>query len=278
VAESNSTPDAAVRAPIDYGHATKRSVPWKRLAKPVLIAMTVVVLVGGAVAVAWRGKLLSTQAGMLNYSPAAGQVVYEENPAEARRLLNSPGYRRGMMKKSSAYLEPPEWQEFRAAFHRGDNGYFVFAHERNNPSGSNGLVFVALYGHMWDENRGFKFDAEVIKPATFLKDEIDIRVVTQVLEMHLDHEDEIRFFAGQVDPADVSRFTIQCDVNGTRSTIDAKLTPTDSVEFTPRSGTLFRQGIALHWYPPGSKLPVPAGPPPPPEIPEELRRFMRKPD
>ena len=270
-------PDSAAPAALEYGHA-RPQLPWKRFVKPLLLGLTLAVLVGAALAASWRLKLLSAQRGMLEYAPATGTVAYEENPAEAARLAKLPGYRRGLLKKSSAYLEPPQWQAFRDAFERGENGYFLFAHERAGPSGARRLAMVFLYGRPGggeDETR-LTFDGVVVEPAAFFKDGSDVNVVTQRLRTHLSPDDELRLFVGRVDPADRTRFTIECDVNGKRNVIDGVLTRLESVELTPRSGTVLKDGWTDHWYPDGSKLRVPAQPPrrPMPPLPPGLKQFF----
>ena len=257
-------PDPGAAPPLEYGHARPR-FRRKPLVKPLLILLCVVLLVGGTLAVSWRLKLLSTQQRMLDYAPSPQTVAYEEDPGESARLLKSPGYRRGMLKKSSAYLEPPEWEPYRAAFGRGDNGYLLFAHERTHPSGGRRLLMVFLYTQRFEEDHTtLTFGSVSVVPATFVGDAADRMVVTGTLNMHLADDDEVRFFSGQVHVSDASKFTIDCDVNGKRNVIDGVLTRLDSIELTPRSGTALRAGLASHWYPDGSKLPVPAKPPRPP--------------
>ena len=54
-----------------------------------------------------------------------------------------------------------------------------------------------------------------------------------------------RFYAGQPDPADPSRFTIDYDVNGKRGTLRGRLTRDDTIELLPTTG----KAVGSQWYP-----------------------------
>jgi hypothetical protein len=61
----------------------------------------------------------------------------------------------------------------------------------------------------------------------------------------LEGREMFRFFAGQPDPADPSRFTADYDVDGRRGTIRGQLKNDGTVELRPSTGTL----VGSRWYP-----------------------------
>jgi hypothetical protein len=71
--------------------------------------------------------------------------------------------------------------------------------------------------------------------------------------LRLDTADRLVVFAGQADPADPTHFTIDCVVNGERTTIDGHILDESSIRLTPRKGLMHPNLLAgFEWYPPGS--------------------------
>jgi hypothetical protein len=66
-------------------------------------------------------------------------------------------------------------------------------------------------------------------------------------KVRLRPENQFRFYAGQLDPADPSRFTIDYEVDGTRGKIHGRLRDDGTVELKPEGGTVTGE----HWTPPG---------------------------
>jgi len=66
-------------------------------------------------------------------------------------------------------------------------------------------------------------------------------------KVRLRPENQFRFYAGQLDPADQSRFTIDYEVDGTRGKIHGRLRDDGTVELKPDGGTVTGE----HWTPPG---------------------------
>ena len=65
-----------------------------------------------------------------------------------------------------------------------------------------------------------------------------------------------RLFAGQPDPADASRFTIDYEVAGGRGTIEGRLTPDDRVTARIISGPLAGQAAQRRFDPPAATMPA----------------------
>jgi hypothetical protein len=64
-------------------------------------------------------------------------------------------------------------------------------------------------------------------------------------QIRLEGREMFRFYAGQPDPSDPSRFTIDYDVDGRRGTIHGQLKNDGRVELTPSTGTT----AGSRWYP-----------------------------
>jgi hypothetical protein len=84
------------------------------------------------------------------------------------------------------------------------------------------------------------------------------------LEMFLKPTDVVRLYCGQPDPNDAAHFAIDYDLNGTRGTIDGKLTSSGTITLTPRSGRVVLLGATGFWSPGGAPFP--------PAVEEELAR------
>jgi hypothetical protein len=67
-------------------------------------------------------------------------------------------------------------------------------------------------------------------------------------EIRIEGREMFRFYAGQPDPSDPSRFTIDYDVDGQRGTIRGQLKNDGTVELKPTTGMT----IGRRWYPNGS--------------------------
>ena len=64
--------------------------------------------------------------------------------------------------------------------------------------------------------------------------------------------DHCQIFGGQIDPDHADRFTIDCIVNGHRTTIDGTLTSDDRLFLTPRAGPVDPSRAVPLWTPLGS--------------------------
>jgi hypothetical protein len=71
----------------------------------------------------------------------------------------------------------------------------------------------------------------------------------------IDAPNTYRFYAGQPDPADPSRFTIDYDMNGTRGTIRGRVKGDETIELLPTTGRV----VGSRWYqdPPSTRPAAP---------------------
>jgi hypothetical protein len=157
----------------------------------------------------------------------------------------------------------------------------IFAHARKNPAGEERLVRVLLGADQnipsnagmdgnvrYYEVRATRFlDARVIlddgkqTPRTTLQlDRTNRAHIVVTLDGAGANQDKVeyqlaglfRVYAGQVDPADASHFTVDVDYDRHRKVIDGWLRADDHVELMPRSGRITDRdpkGTRMVWDP-----------------------------
>ena len=250
-----------------------------------------------------------------SYAAPADQVVYEENPQDALKLLGSSqdfvaaprspfdDYKRGLFPDPNQLPQPP-WQvpvlrknpsiatQLQASLPFKDSGASatVLLHHLKNSRGEQRLVWVVTSGHQQlnyhepfsgsDVQREAEINttrgltALIIQRKTAGQpvpslDPGDYREhliaetpgrtarITWTLKdtwssalVRVEAKGQFRFYAAQLDPANPSHFTIDCAVDGQRSTIDGFLDDDDTIRFVPRSGQIVRKtGSASIWHP-----------------------------
>ena len=257
-----------------------------------------------------RAALLQKTA---TFTTPPDEVVYEENPAEAARRLNSstdyssiPGSSRDVI-----YLTPQPWQPpvFRkmnpvvsqlhaAVLNAPDKRQpTVLLHKLKNPKGEERLIWITLESRfqlLYEGGGGGQQyippqEAADVRPLRTRTDRLlSVRVVEEVngssLVPSLDASTRLaalspswsrtaavtwtntgtwengridvqpagvfRLYAGQIDPADPTHFTIDYAIDGQRNTIDGYLKNDNQILFAPRAGRIVRKtGDVLVWDP-----------------------------
>jgi hypothetical protein len=201
----------------------------------------VLVAVAGVLGVVWVGFrsyqqfcYLRWQDKCLNYTPPANQIIYEEDEAGAKLLLTrSAGYRTVSKKSDVVGYAPPFLAEGSAAFPYafideietiGDIRALAFMHRRRSPNGKlERLIVVPVEVYLPERNiftspravdHGVAYElasmrfGSRLRPATMAQD----RLVYSDISM-------LRFYAGQPDPSDESRFSIRYDVRLTEDDV-----------------------------------------------------------
>jgi hypothetical protein len=202
----------------------------------------------------------------------ATAVVYEEDPALAATMKGQPGIqeadRQNMSQPIWGAFQPPI---FRVAPFQQDHGGpasgLLFAHERVSPAGNPRLVLLEIVVKLETTNqRGQEADIrlgrqlkyricetklfttapQVLRYGQSLTIEqtgqganvIPIHWVDGSLRASRQAEQNLRFFAGQVDPKDKSHFTVDYAVGKQSNTIDVYLTDDDFLRVIPRGGRI----------------------------------------
>ena len=222
------------------------------------------------------------------YVAPADQVVYEERPDEAAKLLAQfPTQYHILREARPVYFPPHPWQQpvARVSDSPVDAGnastITLFLHGRTGPSGQERLVCVRLTG---GQSMNELFSSEPpIKQRTFsittrrmlTAQTIDVRGEQRALALGRERPEGLavwkpgpdnwengqvefqtgglyRFYAGQPDPNNASHFTIDYELDGKRATIDGWLRANDVVELVPREGVIVdrdARGIEIVWEP-----------------------------
>jgi len=202
--------------------------------------------------VAWRwggdaaraAQVLYWSRQCMSYAPPADLVVFEQNATEAARLMGSgAGYQltnAGEADPPHAWLSPAPY-----AFvpQSGWAPHVAFMHGRRGVDGPERLVVIELLAmrepHTDNHTVLFHprvFATSVVRPPT------QVRRNDDTVRISLAPDERLRLYAGQPDPRDPSRFTIECVIAGERGTIEGTLRADDVVAFRPIAGEALKQG------------------------------------
>ena len=209
------------------------------------------------------------------YRAPVDQVVYEENPVEAAKLLaEGPSLYQAVRTEKMTYLPPRPWQP--PVFRKDAaplTGYpIVFLHARKTPAGQERLVRVEVIGEQKmretaaTPQRNFTILTERALAVSLYPSDTSLeRARVLLLNLHpaahpssaawfpadsganekdrwqhgrveFDPRDLIRLYAGQPDPADESHFTIAYERDGRPGIIDGWLRDNGPPELLPREG------------------------------------------
>jgi hypothetical protein len=175
--------------------------------------------------------------GGLNYTAPPEQVVYDENNGTVSPLIGTAGYRgqpafslNGSTAPTVAVRPTPELGNYFAAmqYPLWAPPATIFMHEMRTKSGQVRLVAVMR----WPVNTSyilyeFGLTPTVIKPAELMSRPViyPVRRGNWSLVQGASPADmqNLRFYAGQVDPADLAHFTIKYDLRGGSGMIDGRL-------------------------------------------------------
>jgi hypothetical protein len=189
----------------------------------------------------------------LDYRVPAGTIFYSNDPQDLSALKSAPQYvTTGPRWPGGPYAIRPN-----RLLEKLTNCAVLpalFVHGRNAPSGPQRLVLVQMGRLAGDPFSRISLSPVNLQPlgssgttpGTYIRG----------LEMCLKPTDIVRLYCGQPDPNDASHFTIDYDLNGTRGTIDGKLTSGGTITLTPRSGRVVLLGSTSFWSPGGAPLPT----------------------
>jgi hypothetical protein len=178
-------------------------------------------------------RLLYYQRACMNYRAPADQVVYERGPGAAALLATSREYTTlatSTNQPAPVGREPACLSGYQnvAASTTTAPGAVLFMHELHLPSRGRRLVivrsnFAADTPPMFIP--GFDLELTVMDPATWKTPPKDITagMPIDVTSPILASPPQLRIFAGQVDPADESHFTIRYVLDGKRHIADGHL-------------------------------------------------------
>jgi hypothetical protein len=216
--------EGAKRYTIDYSFGGKSS-PSVSFAGIVVLAFAVG-LIALLTSPYWLGFLqledFLVQRKCLQYNAPADQVVYESYP-EAAQLLVGQGKGYHLAENRAATYTPRCWEEFGS--NSASENVLLFLHLLKNKSGAH-LVAVELRRN----SSGFVLGTRIYnyngltfsRPSDFFSK----------LPIGSPQSKALRFYAGQVDPADASRFLIRYTLDGKDSTFLGQLSERgDTVTF-----------------------------------------------
>ena len=253
-------PVATSAQSLEYGLAPPRR---RRRMVVTLVAVSLILL--GLAARQWgpsawqQVQLRYYQHACLTYTAPPDQVVYEEDPAAAAKLLaNRLDYqpcRWDMWAPASAKMPAPAaarilpaYQSFESLNSRrmavpGGTAYeaILFLHERTTPTGERRLVKVNLMAapfSFWAcVSEGDRYESQRWAQANRsqgLVEPFDTRPRHVGAPWPL-NPPQLHIYAGQPDPADGSHFTIRYQIWGQEDVMDGYLVNNDTVTLKPRN-------------------------------------------
>ena len=235
---------------LDYGTPPVRAVRrnWRRaaIAVAVLVAGVMVVKMVTPRVTKWVRPHWVAYEGQRDVEAVItppGAVIYSEEPAEIARLTGQTQYELGSAEgggggmpavtRLSAWYRDPQQLE---ASHRSGMAPIGL---RRVPDGQWRLINLSggQDGTQLDGSRNAMFPTyDVRTRATFQAAAPPKQLWYGVNRLTLAPTDRVTILAGQLDPADESRFTFDYTLNGVPGTVDGHLGADDNVTFTIRSG------------------------------------------
>ena len=192
----------------------------------------------------WRhAKLLYWQHEAMIFQPPDRQVVYDDDPAHYRKLLDSGEFDEltGSYSGSTAIRLEPTWYEFADLSLADDRVVMsatLFLHELRNGKGESRLVEIEGGIPRWvldgplpaGSRQSFALWCRVMRPAGVFSDPRELSMTPfQVQCDSYSPTDRLKWYAGHVDPNDTSHLTIDYELNGNSFTVDGWLRDDDTV-------------------------------------------------
>jgi hypothetical protein len=225
----------------------------RRMRRRVLLIVSLALITAGAW---WRGPAVYRYATRLyrehqvyTYTAPADRVVYEEDPARWPALLAQPAYHNAPYIPAvqcpfiAHFVEPVK--QFAEATQLRIGDIALFAHSRRTQSGKERLVIV------WIPNNGTRMSAQGASPDNqarffdlctsvyggpkFLAGGADPWIAPQSLAENRQTPLYARIYAGQIDPADASHFTIPYQIGDYTDFLDGYLRDDESVLLRPHN-------------------------------------------
>jgi len=261
MSESESIPPSAEPSPavrLEYAPAPNRKK--KLLRRAVAVCLIIAIAAAGW----WWGPglwqlapILYWQRQCMNYQPGPEQVIYEEEPTAAAKLLaadprfhpfsisrgmdtprpspiNAAAYFPRSFEKLESSVPGPPFRLF------GKAGAMAFLHERISPAGHRRLVFVTYCPEQTTFTinliQGYNCEAQAIQPGTITHPPAVLAKgwVIDVISTYPQTRPNLRMYAGQIDPNDASHFTIRYEIWGQTDILDGRLDDQDNIMLTPR--------------------------------------------
>lgn len=225
-----ASPAPAVPIPLDYAPAP----PWYRTRRLRRRVALVVLAAAIGCGIRWgppafkQARMLWWQHQCRAYAAPADEVVYDEDPIAAGKLIALGGDYHGENNPVDANAQvackvPQCYQRFRDVISRNHyDGAIVYLGERALPDGRPCIVAVYFQNFAPGAVRyGHPLAAVLIEPAPLTGEP---RVIPHLSAMGAEAwvggtHPTIRFFAGQPDPRDRTRFTIQYEQEGKRGQV-----------------------------------------------------------
>lgn len=214
-------------------------------------------------------RTIEWQSQCMNLSRAADVVVYEPELKKAQQLARRPDYWLARLIDAdkppvAAVLQTPAWFNLLAALEGGiapaqSSAAVVFSHARNSPADHRRLVVVTFSTSYEEICHGSLYPYIIIPGARLGSAPARAPIPANNLAIPLSivhtSEDVLRFYAGQLDSADPSHFTIAYNFNQSNGTIDGWLRDDETVILWPREGRIdweqqWNIWFAI-WYPSG---------------------------
>ena len=247
--------------PLEYGRSITRRQRWARrglIIAALLVAAAYPIWRWGSTAVS-VAQLLYWQHRCLNYIPAKDQIAYEEDGAEAAKLLaigteytayplNRTQNKNPAAAQIAAAFVPKCWTNFgRLAgpsyrpWAGAPYGAVVFLHELVSHGGNHRLVLVRYFAESNTFNpqfiAGYNYVTHQIVPATLRTPPVEASqrgYALSVVSTWPRVAPKVRMYCGEVDGKDSSHFTIRYEFWGKSDTLDGYLDDQDNVTLTPR--------------------------------------------
>ena len=230
---------ASVKAgPIDYAPAPR----WHRRRGVRRVALLVLFLAASLAVWRWgrpalgHALLLHEQRQCMTHEAPPVQIVYEEDPGAASGLVSRGSgsgwafYKTGYASSAAAAYVPPYWAKYAARLTppAATAGATVFLHELRAPGGRSFLVALQFVPRRTPGSftthiiNGFNCSVEVIEPAGLRSPPRPVRfpIALSVPSSNPSKPPNVRVFAGQVDEADPSHFTVRYEMWGQADTLD----------------------------------------------------------
>jgi hypothetical protein len=181
----------------------------------------------------------------MRYSPPADLVVFEQDASRIAPLMRAnAGYHvstAGEADPPHAWLSP---QSYAFVPQSGWAPHVTFMHGRRSGDGPERLVvieFLALR-EPHTANHTVLFHPRVFA-TSMLRPPTQVRRNEDTIRISLAPDERLRLYAGQPNPTDPSRFTIDCLIAGEHGTIEGQLRRGDVVTFRPIAGA----GLKRRW-------------------------------
>jgi hypothetical protein len=227
---------------LDYA-PTPKPGGWRMIRRAMLLILLVglpVLAVRRGPSIARKANFLYHQHGCLRYNATPDEVVFDSDPVRVAALAGDPNF---VIVGGCAFRKPPsDWAAFSSSLGVGNYVSFtpprglsvLFLHERE----VNGVRYLIMVERTFGAGQspyfipGYDIETCTIDPATlrFPARKIPFGFTFDVKDGGGPHTN-IRIYAGQIDPADDSRFTIRFEFRGKSGVVEGRVGSDGHVDF-----------------------------------------------